>query len=284
MLRLVRLAGGAATTYCCRVDDAATTAPDTGPRRDAWAWRLLATGLSFAVFGLVGFLLGLFAVPVLIAIPAGSGSRRRRIRRLVRGAFRAFIGFMRSMRVLTYELQGFERLGRPGQLVVANHPSLIDVVFLIAFIPHAGCVVKRALWRNPAMALVVRAAGYVPNWPTDAMIERAADALAGGQCLIMFPEGTRTQPGLPRQFHRGAATVAIRAASTVTPVFVSVQPTTLTKHAPWYRIPRRRPHFSLAVGVDIDPALLRDSMPAPRAARTLNEGLLAVYAGRLGGR
>jgi len=38
------------------------------------------------------------------------------------------------------------------------------------------------------------------------------------------------------------------------------------------------------VGVDIDPAPPRDSMPAPRAARTLNEGLLAVYAGRLGGR
>ena len=263
------------------MDDAA---PDTVHRRDAWVWRLLATGLSFSVFGIFGFLLGLLAVPVLLALPGGAGSRRRRTRRLVQVAFRAFIGFMRSMRVLTYEMQGLERLGRRGQLVVANHPSLIDVVFLIAFVPGAGCVVKSALWRNPAMALVVRAADYVPNWPTDAMVEQASAALAGGQCLIMFPEGTRTQPGLPRQFHRGAATVAIRAASTVTPVFVSVQPTTLTKHAPWYRIPRRRPHFSLAVGVDIDPAPLRDSMPAPRAARTLNEGLLAVYAGRLGGR
>ncbi len=264
------------------MNDTATSSLDMAARRDAWAWRLLATGLSFATFGIVGFLLGLLAVPVLIAIPGGTVSRRRRIRRLVQGAFRAFIGFMRSIRILTYELQGFDKLGRCGQLVVANHPSLIDVVFLIAFIPGAGCVVKSALWRNPAMALVVRAAGYVPNWPTDAMIERAAAALAAGQCLIMFPEGTRTQPGQARQFHRGAATVAIRAAATVTPVFVTVRPTTLTKHAPWYRIPSRRPHFALVVGVDIDPVPLRGSMPAPRAARTLNEELLATYAQCLG--
>jgi 1-acyl-sn-glycerol-3-phosphate acyltransferase len=185
---------------------------------------------------------------------------------------------MSGLRGLDYHLAGFDRLGRPGQLVVANHPSLIDVVFLIAFVPGAGCVVKSALWRNPAMALMVRSAGYVPNHPTDSMIEGAAAALADGQTVIMFPEGTRTRPGLPLRFHRGAASVAARAARTVTPVFITVKPTTLTKHEPWYRIPPRRPHFCLRVGEDLDLAADRAVAPLPQASRAINGRLEAIYA------
>jgi len=250
-------------------------------RTDVYAWRLLVTGLSFALFGAGGVVLGIVAVPLLLAVPGSRTVRRQRVRRAIRIAFRAFVGVMRALGGLTYELSGFERLGRPGQLVVANHPSRIDVGFLIAFIPDAGCVVKRALWRNPAMMLGVRGAGYVPNLPTETMIERAAAALAEGQTLIMFPEGTRTRPGEPLRFHRGAATVAIRAAAAVTPVFVTVEPTTLTKFAPWYRIPARRPHFALVVGQDLDPGPLREEMPAPKAARALNDALLLVYTRRM---
>lgn len=255
-------------------------ASDTDRRTDAFAWRLVATGLSFALFGIGGLLLGVSLVPVLLAISGDRVIRRQRVRRAIQLSFRSFIGIMRGLGVLTYNLRGFERLGRPGQLVIANHPSLIDVVFLIAFTPGAACVVKQAVWTNPAMAPGVRGAGYVPNHPTDSMIERAAAALDEGQTLIMFPEGTRTRPGEPLRFHRGAAAVATRSASVVTPVFISVVPTTLTKAAPWYRIPSRRPHFDLAVGEDLDPTPLRTAMPGPRAARALNEEFLAIYACR----
>lgn len=258
--------------------------PEERPRSgDARAWRFLVTGFSFALFGAGGVALGLVAVPLLWLVPGSRAARQRRMRRLVSGAFRAFVGVMHRLRVLDYDLAGFERLGRPGQLIVANHPSLIDVVFLIAFVPGAGCVVKSALWRNPAMALVVRGAGYVPNHPTDDMIERAAAALAGGQAVIMFPEGTRTRPGRPMRFHRGAASVAARSARAVTPVFITVAPTTLTKHAPWYRIPPRRPRFSLRVGDDLDPAAVSGDGPLPQASRAINARLEAIYAAALRG-
>lgn len=251
-----------------------------GSRRDAYPWRLLATGLSFSLFGAGGLLLGAVVMPLLLTWPGNPRQREQRVRRMVSLSFRMFIGFMRGTGVLSYEVQGFERLGRPGQLVVANHPSLIDVVFLLAFTPGAACVVKRALWRNPATALVVRGAGYVPNDPTAMMIERAAAALHRGDCLVMFPEGTRSLPGEPPRFHRGAASVAVRAARCVTPVFVTVEPTTLTKGQPWYHIPRRRPHFLLRVGQDLEPET-GDSRPPPKASRELNERLLTTYAAEL---
>jgi hypothetical protein len=58
----------------------------------------------------------------------------------------------------------------------------------------------------------------------------------------------------------------------VTPVYIRVEPTTLTKAEPWYRIPARRPHFTLVVGEDVDLQPHR-AAPLPVASRGLNERL-----------
>ena len=243
-----------------------------------YLWRLTWTGMSFFLFGLFGLLLGVCVFPILRLLPMRPNSRRITGVRIVGLSFRCFIGFMRAAGVLTYEIRGRERLGRPGQLIIANHPSLIDVVFLIAFTPLAGCVVKASMWRNPFTSGVALGAGYIPNFPTDMMIEGASAALEQGQTLIMFPEGTRTTPGQPLQFHRGAASVAIRAAQVLTPVYISVNPVTLTKGNPWYRIPPSRPRFSLVVGEDIDISSYRANNLPPAAGRALNEHLIRIFS------
>lgn len=84
---------------------------------------------------------------------------------------------------------------------------------------------------------------------------------------------SRTQPGQPPVFHRGAAAIALRGASMITPVTIKVQPTTLTKAEPWYRIAQRRVHFSLRVGADIDPTAFSSLGPPPVASRKLNDYL-----------
>ena len=238
-----------------------------------YGWRLVATALSFALFGLGGVLLRLLVFPLLALLPGDAEMRRTRARATICRAFRLFVQFMFRTGVLTYEVEGVERLGRPGQMVIANHPSLIDVVVLIAFIRDANCVVKQSLWDNPCMRGPIRAAGYISNSGSLDMLDEAAASLQGGQTLIVFPEGTRTTPGQAPQFHRGAAAIAVRGARIVTPVVISVTPTTLTKAEPWYSIPSRRFHFRLRVGQDIDPQAFLAQGPAPVASRKLNEHL-----------
>ncbi len=254
-----------------------------GRRQDWFAWRFVGTALSFTTFGVVGLVLGGLFFPLSRLVPMSAQRRRAFGSRLVTTCFHGFIEYMRRLGVLTYEFRGRERLGQPGQLILANHPSLIDVVFLIGFTPSAGCVVKAALWRNPFTGGVVSSAGYVPNAPTDAMIEGASRVLEEGQSLIMFPEGTRTRPGEAFEFHRGAAAVAVRAAKLITPIYITVEPTTLTKQAPWWRIPSRRPHFALQVGDDIDPQSFREGRPSPQAARVLNAHLIRDFTEHLSG-
>jgi 1-acyl-sn-glycerol-3-phosphate acyltransferase len=93
----------------------------------------------------------------------------------------------------------------------------------------------------------------------------------------MFPEGTRTTPGQPPLFHRGAAAIALRGARVITPVFITVTPSTLTKAEPWYRIPDRRFEVCLRVGTDIDPAPFNADAPMPIASRRLNEHLHQLF-------
>lgn len=240
--------------------------------RDAYYWRLVATALSFALFGVGGLCLRL-VIRLQGLMPGGDVTRRQRARRTVGRLFWVLIRFMARTGVLTYEIQGAERLGRPGQMIIANHPSLIDVVFLIGLVRDANCVVKQSLWQNPFTRAPVRATQYISNDGSADMLDTAAAALESGQTLIIFPEGTRTQPGQAPAFHRGAAAIALRGAKLVTPVTIQVNPSTLTKAEPWYRIPQRRVHFSLKVGADIDPQAFVVLGPPPVASRKLNDYL-----------
>ena len=212
-------------------------APEVSPverRKDAYVWRFLVTGVSFALFGIGAVVVGVVLLPLVRIIPAARERKRERARTVMRLALRLFIGVMHRLGGMTYEFRGRERLGRPGQLIIANHPSLIDVVFLLAFVPGAGCVVKAGLWRNPLTRGAVTLAEFIRNDSPADMIVAAAGALRDGQPLIFFPEGTRTRPREPLVFHRSGANIALRAAASVKK-FCAVAPRVDSHHhaVPW---------------------------------------------------
>jgi 1-acyl-sn-glycerol-3-phosphate acyltransferase len=160
---------------------------------------------------------------------------------------------MKSLGVLSYEISGRERLSAPGaNLIVANHPSLIDIVFIVSLLPQALCVVKKAAWSNPFMAGVMWATGYIPNDDPNVLIANCVRSLQEGKRLVVFPEGTRTVPGLPMKLKRGAASVIVRSEQPFVPVIIACNPTTLTKAERWYQIPAKKVHFRIQINDSID--------------------------------
>jgi len=254
--------------------------PDGMGERQTYLWRILVTGTCFVLFGIGGLILGLLVFPALLLWPGDSGRRRARTRALVQRSFRLFVTVMSGLGGIGYEFHGRERLGRPGQLILANHPTLVDVVFIVAFTPAPACVVKAALFANPFTRRVVQAAGYISNAPTEQMIEQSIAALQSGDCLVMFPEGTRTRSGQPMYFHRGTASIAVRGAAVLTPIFIRVDQPLLDKTLAWYQVPPRRPNIFLRVGDDVDLEPYRQSQ-SPRASRQLNAWLLEHYGQEL---
>lgn len=216
-------------------------------RGDAWHWRVLATGTCFAVFGLAGLVLGYGVFPVIHALSSDRPAAIRRCRLTVHGCFRGFVALMQGLGVLTWEVQGREQLRRPGQLVVANHPSLIDIVFLIGLLPNATCIAKSRLFHNPFTRGPLKRAGYVPNNGAETLLADCAAALASGATLVVFPQGTRTPVGESPRFRRGAAHLCLRTRARPILVGIEVSPPTLAKGEKWYQVPPRRPHFHLRI-------------------------------------
>jgi 1-acyl-sn-glycerol-3-phosphate acyltransferase len=246
------------------------------------SWRLVATGLCFVVFGVGGLVIAIVVAPVARLLVWPAARRRRWGQELIRRAFRLFVAMMRATGVLTYCVIGAEELERPGSVVVANHPSLIDVVLLIAVMPRTVCIVKEALWRNPVTSAPLKLAGYLANSSGPELIARCHKALASGACVLVFPEGTRTRTNQPLHVQRGAANIAVHAGADVVPVTIALSEPTLTKSHRWYQIPRRPLHIELAVDAPIAiRPFLAEHASKPLAARRLTEYLRRYYEARL---
>lgn len=237
-----------------------------------YCWRVFATGLSFTIFGLGGLFVPLLATPWIRLTSTTQAERQTRARLLIHRSFRFYIHIMRGLGILTWEINDEHLLRRPGLLVLANHPCLIDVVFLIAFIPNPDCIVKGALLANPTMRGYLRLTGFLRNDRGAELIDDARISLAGGSALIIFPEGTRTVPGQPLRFQRGAANVALRTHTAITPVTILCEPITLTKQHNWYQVPAHKFKMTLRVGADIPVSTYDPQQPA-LAARQLTKDL-----------
>ena len=236
--------------------------------------RILTTGLSFAVFGLGGLVLRIVVFPLLNIFIWEHQMRIKLARHAIRLSFRGFIDFMRMLGVLRYEITGLERLERRGLLILANHPTLLDTVFLMAFVKQADCVVKGKLWDNPFTHGPVSAAGYINNESSTGLVEDCIHSLRNGGNLIIFPEGTRTPHDGQISLKRGAANIAVRGQCNVTPVAIRCTPPTLRKGEKWWHVPHRRMHFTIAVHDDIKiDSFIEESGSAVLAARHLTDYL-----------
>jgi len=218
------------------------------------SWRIVGTGLFLAIIGVGGSFLAVTLFPLIALVTRDRARRRLRIQYLLYLMFKIYCRLIRLLRIADIEIVGADRLqGLAGTLIVANHPSLLDVVMIMSVVPNVQCVVKAGLWRNPFFRLTVDGAGFIPNnLDGVALIEACVATLKAGNNLIIFPEGTRSRPGEPLCFHRGFANIATLAEADVQLLTITCTPPILHKGNPWWRVPQTRSVFRLEVGERLD--------------------------------
>ena len=251
----------------------------------SYIWRLVWTAFAFASLSAGGFILATIVIPVVTLFVHDENARSRRAQSIIRQSLRVYITMLRVLGVLKLEVVGAEKLPAcEGRLIIANHPTLIDIVLLTALLPDTKCVVKSELFSNRLMGPVVRAAGYIRNdYEPEALIEKCRETLAHGYNLVIFPEGTRSIPGKPLHFQRGFAHIATIAGVNVQPITITCEPITLVKGEPFYRIPVSRPSFRIEIAEEIDPGRFSNlsSQSRARSARKLASHLEGEYSLRL---
>jgi 1-acyl-sn-glycerol-3-phosphate acyltransferase len=246
------------------------------------AAHMLGSGALFALFGVLS--VGLFGVvlPIRLALTREHAQRDLLAQRIVQRALRGYLRVGEWLDVWTVEARGAEALAQGPALVVANHPTLLDVVLLLAHMPQADCVAKRAAWDNPFLRAVVSAAAYIPNDDGEDLIAQCCARLAAGRNVILFPEGTRSPAVGLQSFRRGAAHIALRSGCAVVPVLLRCDPPSLKKGRPWYALPDERMRFRLEVDPPLRFAVEAGDSSRGLAARRVTARLREHFERRLG--
>lgn len=248
-----------------------------------YLWRLFATGLSFTLFGVGGIFLTLVVFPLVNVFSPNKKVRKRRARKIIHNSFKIFIGMMSTFGMFHFDIyQNRDKLLKSGgKIVIANHPTLIDVVVLLALMPHADCIVKQSLWNNPFLRGVVSAADYIKNTQnTEQLINACQRSLDSGYSLIIFPEGTRSKSNREMNLQRGASNIAIRCNANFVPVTICCYPPTLGKEESWYHIPSEKAHFMAKPEDDIKIENFQiDGVSLSIRARRLTEFLKEYFIG-----
>jgi len=198
-------------------------------------------------------------------------------RRLVSFSMRGFVSLMHLLRIVDMEADNRENFRRlSSKIIVANHPSLLDVVMLLSLIPNADCIVNTNLNRNFFVKGVIRQLYILNTLDLENILQACADSLKQGNCLIIFPEGTRTPRSGKAILRRGAARVALASACTIVPVRIGgTDKYGLGKKDPWTGFnPRERYVYSISMGHEISPEKYRN-LPIPRAVRALTREIAA---------
>jgi len=125
---------------------------------------------------------------------------------------------------VTYRVRGQEHIpGRPS-IIISNHQSAWETLCFQLIFPAQSYILKRELLWIPFFGW-----GLALNRPIAIdrsekrkalgdLVKQGKERLQEGRWLVVFPEGTRMEPGKPGAFQVGGAMIASKTAAPVVPV------------------------------------------------------------------
>lgn len=209
--------------------------------------------VSWTLFAAVG--LSLNFVSALLLLSRHRERHGPAVRAAMRRLFSAWCAWLHATRLIYVRFHGFTPDALAGPAVyIANHPGLLDATFILARLPDAICIFKPAIMRNPVLGPAARMAGYVAGESGVDLIRDVASRVAGGNSLLVFPEGTRTVPGTTlNPLKPGFALIASRARVPVRVIIVRAPRDLVPKGWSWWRAPQFPSHVDITLLCEIDP-------------------------------
>ncbi|MFZ5764734.1 MAG: lysophospholipid acyltransferase family protein [Thermodesulfobacteriota bacterium] len=169
---------------------------------------------------LLTFVVSLLAIIYLVVL-RGSARKAQMLPRMWGKIILAISG----VRVTVEGLENIEP-DRP-YIFAANHQSQFDIFAM------QGCfhvdfrwLAKQELFRIPLFGKAMRLAGYVAvdrSHGREALksLKEAAERIAAGTSVVLFPEGTRSRDGRLQPFKTGGMVLAIKSGVPLVPVGIS---------------------------------------------------------------
>lgn len=171
-------------------------------------------------FGLGAILLALFVFPFIRIFTLHKKDFGIIARAYVSHTFRVFLGNLQLFKTSILKVedkQAFRDIH--SKIIVANHPSLLDFVYIMSLVPNSTCIVRGGLTHTPLRWVIKQA--YITNTTdfNDVLVE--CKKLTDKGCnVIVFPEGTRSPRIGQNNYKKGAARIALYCGCDVQPMFI----------------------------------------------------------------
>lgn len=170
------------------------------------------------IFAIGGLFIGLFIIPIS-ALKYKGLEHRKFCANIVHKSWKFFSKLLCLLGTINIKTNGdFENI--KGTVIVANHPSLIDIVLLIGLIPNCLCLAKKELLKNPIMHNIVKYLYIINDIDLEEFQQETKKELENGFNIIIFPTGTRTLPNEELKIHKGSAQIAINANVDIIPIII----------------------------------------------------------------
>ena len=141
-------------------------------------------------------------------------------REYVSHTFRVFLStlsFLGGTRLIVEPDADYKNISK--KIIVANHPSLLDFVYIMSMVPNSTCIVRGGLTKGPFAGVIKQA--YITNTTSFDEMCIECKKLTDQDCnVIIFPEGTRTPRNCRNNYKKGAARIALYCGCDVQPIFI----------------------------------------------------------------
>jgi 1-acyl-sn-glycerol-3-phosphate acyltransferase len=178
---------------------------------------VLRSALFNVVFFAVTLVMTLLASAVRIVAPRHVVSVAMLWARTLVVAVRVICG-------IRLDVSGLEHIPPGPALIASRHQSAFDTFVWLTLLPHCCYVFKDELLRIPLFGPLIAAAGMIAvdrdagGSAIRALVRQAEQAVRDQRQIVIFPEGTRSEPGHPGTLQSGIAALASRTGLPVIPV------------------------------------------------------------------
>ena len=125
------------------------------------------------------------------------------------------------------EVSGIENIRKDlPSIYMSNHQSYFDIFALLASLPvDFKFILKKELMKIPILGRAMKSAGYISldredNRKAIVSMNMAADRIRNGASVLIFPEGTRSEDGVVREFKKGGFHLALKSGCDIVPVAI----------------------------------------------------------------
>ena len=176
--------------------------------------------LAIVWFGLGAVFLAIFVFPFIRLFTLHKKDFGIIARAYVSHTFRVFLNNLdicKTSHLIVEDKQAFRDIH--SKVIIANHPSLLDFVYIMSLVPNSTCIVRGGLTHTPLRGVIKQA--YITNTTDfDDVLVECKKLTDKGCNVIVFPEGTRSPRIGQNNYKKGAARIALYCGCDVQPMFI----------------------------------------------------------------